>query len=218
MARMKQAPRPAGAPAADDAMCDRIVGAAFRAFMEKGYASTSTLEIATRAKVSKRDLYANFPNKQAVLLACITNRAVRMQLAPDLPAPLNREMLASTLTTFGATVVREVCQPAVVAMFRLAISEAERSPAVAKVLHASRVGNRNALAELLARAQAAGILRPGSSRQMMEDFFALLWGDLLLSRLLGVAAAPKPAEIEKRAHTATATFLRLYSNLPAEGR
>ena len=218
MPRMKQAPRPAGAPAADDAMCDRIVGAAFKAFMEKGYAGTSTLEIATRAKVSKRDLYANFPNKQAVLLACIQNRAARMQLAPDLPAPRSREMLASTLTTFGATVVREVCQPAVVAMFRLAISEAERSPAVAKALHASRVGNRNALAELLARAQATGILRPGRSQQMMEDFFALLWGDLLLSRLLGVAAAPKPAEIEGRAHAATAAFLRLYGNPPDEGR
>jgi len=215
---MKRALRPDAAPAADDAMCDRIVGAAFKAFMEKGYAGTSTLEIATRAKVSKRDLYANFPNKQAVLLACIQNRAARMQLAPDLPVPRSREMLASTLATFGATVVREVCQPAVVAMFRLAISEAGRSSAVATALHASRVGNRNALAELLARAQAVGILRPGRSQQMMEDFFALLWGDLLLSRLLGVAAAPKPAEIDGRAHAATATFLRLYGNPPAGGR
>jgi len=53
---------------------------------------------------------------------------------------------------------------------------------------------------------------------MMEDFFALLWGDLLLSHLLGVAAAPKPAEIEGRAHAATATFLTLYGNPLAEGR
>jgi len=60
-----------------------------------------------------------------------------MRLAPDLPAPRSREMLVSTLTTFGATVVREVCQPAVVVMFRLAISEAERSPDVAKTLNAS---------------------------------------------------------------------------------
>ena len=137
---------------------------------------------------------------------------------PDLPAPRGREMLASTLTTFGATVVREVCQPAVTAMFRLAISEAERSPGVAKTLNASRTGNRNALAELLARAQAAGILGRGSPQQMMEHFFALLWGDLLLSRLLGVAVAPKPAEIEGRAQAATAAFLRLYGNPPAEDR
>jgi len=39
-------------------LCDRIIGAAFAAFMKNGYAATSMLEIATRAKVSKRDLYA----------------------------------------------------------------------------------------------------------------------------------------------------------------
>jgi AcrR family transcriptional regulator len=119
--------------------------------MEKGYAGTSTLEIATRAKISKRDLYANFSNKQAILVACIASRAARMRLPPDLPAPRSREMLASILTNFGATVVREVCQPEVVAMFRLAISEAERSPDVAETLDASRSVNRDAIAGLLAR-------------------------------------------------------------------
>src|SRR5262249_13232241 len=34
-------------PAPDGALCDRIIGAAFGAFMAKGYASTSMLEIAT---------------------------------------------------------------------------------------------------------------------------------------------------------------------------
>jgi AcrR family transcriptional regulator len=162
--------------------------------MEKGYAGTSTLEIASRAKTSKRDLYAKFPNKRAVLLACIANRAARMRPPSDLPAPHSRDMLTSILTRLGATVVREVCQPEVIAMFRLAISEAERSPEVAETLNASRSVNRNALAESLAEAQAAGILGHGDPQQMMERFFALLWGDLMVGRLLGVTASPKPAE------------------------
>jgi hypothetical protein len=45
----------------------------------------------------------------------------------------------------------------------------------------------------------------------MEQFFALLWGDLLVSRLLGAASIPTRAEIERRAVEATAAFLRLYS-------
>jgi len=207
---MKSAASPSPAPTAETPMCDRIIAAAFKAFMANGYASTSMLEIATRARVSKRDLYANFPSKQAVLLACITNRAARMRLAPDLPAPRSREMLAATLTTFGATVIREVCQPAVTAMFRLAIAEAARSPDVAETLEASRSVNRNALAALLGEAQATGILGHGDPLQMMEQFFALLWGDLMLGRLLGVAGAPKPAEIERRAWYATEAFLKLY--------
>ena len=34
-----------------------------------GHAGASMLEMASRAKISKRDLYAKFPNKRAVLLA-----------------------------------------------------------------------------------------------------------------------------------------------------
>lgn len=199
------------APGAETPMADRIIGAAFKAFKENGYAGTSTLEIATRAKVSKRDLYAQFPTKQAMLLSCITNRAARMRLPPDLPLPDSREMLGSTLATYGATVIREFCQPAVIAMFRLAISEAERSPDVAATLEASRSVNRNALAALLAAAQSAGILRQGDPQQMMEQFFALLWGDLMLRRLSGVAATPKPAEIESRARAATEAFLTVHA-------
>jgi AcrR family transcriptional regulator len=209
---MKKEASPAPAPAAENPTCDRIIGAAFRAFMENGYAGTSTLEIATRAKVSKRDLYANFASKQAILVACIANRAARTRLPTDLPAPRSREMLAATLTTFGATVIREVTQPAVMAMFRLAISEAERSPDVAEILSNSRSVNRNALAGVLAEAQAAGILGEGDPPEMMEQFFALLWGDLMLGRLLGIAPTPKPAEINRRAHAATVAFLKLYAN------
>jgi len=198
------------APASGTSIRERILAAAFRAFMEKGYAATSTLEIATRAKVSKRDLYANFGTKQAMLVACIASRAARMRLAPELPAPRSRAMLASTLTTLGTTVVREVCHPQVLATYRLAIAEAGRSPEVAETLNTSRSANRDALVELLAGAQRAGLLRSSDPRRMMEQFFALLWGDLLLSQLLGVAAVPKPKEIEQRARKATEEFLELY--------
>ena len=204
-------------PAAQDPTCDRIIGAAFDAFIEKGYARTSTLEIATRAKISKRDLYASFPTKRAILLACITNRAARMRFPADLPAPRSIQMLAATLTTFGATVLLEVGHARVVAMFRLAIAEAEHSPEVAKTLNHSRTVNRDAVADLFSRAQDAGLLRAGNPQEMMEQYFALLWGDLMLSRLLGTAAAPKRAVAEARARVATTAMLKLYARSAGAG-
>jgi len=201
-----------------DGLCGRIIGAAFEAFLAKGYANTSMHEIATRAKVSKRDLYANFPNKQALLLRCISNRALRMRLAPDLPAPRTREELASTLTSLGSTVIREVSEPAVMAIYRLAIAEAERSPDVSQTLNTSRLVNRNALAELVARAQMAGVLGPGDPQHMMEQFFGLLWGDLMLSRLLGAVKVPKPEAIGQRARMATEAFLTLYAKPMSDKR
>src|ERR1051326_9417000 len=95
------------------------------------------------------------------------------------------------------------------AKFRLAIAEAEHSPEVARTLNDSRSVSRGAIAKMLAEAQTAGVLRDGDPQQMMEHFFALLWGDLMLSRLLGTVKAPKPAEIENRAHTATDAFMKL---------
>ena len=56
------------------AVRQRILEAAFAAFREKGYAGATTREIAARAKVSKRDLYTLFPDKQTMLAACIRSR------------------------------------------------------------------------------------------------------------------------------------------------
>ena len=112
--KKRSAARRGAAP--DSALWDRVIGAAFGTFMAKGYAGTSMLEIATRAKISKRDLYAGFPSKQAVLLACIASRAARMRLPPAVPVPNSREMLETVLKTFGATIIREVCEPAVMSI------------------------------------------------------------------------------------------------------
>ena len=151
---------------AEHPMQDRILGAAFKAFTEDGYAETSTLDIARRAKISKRDLYANFGSKHAVLVACIRSRADRMRLPPDLPTPRTRQMLASTLTSFATNLVREVSHPSVIATFRLAIAEATRSPEIAQALDiAGRDATRGALAELLASAQSTGLIGPGDHRR-----------------------------------------------------
>src|SRR5215472_4141820 len=180
---------------AEHPMQERILGAAFKAFTEDGYAETSTLQIAKRAKISKRDLYANFSSKHAVLAACIKSRAERMRLPPDLPTPTNRRILASALTAFATNLVREVSHPSVIATFRLAIAEATRSPEIAQALDvAGRDAALSALAELLANAQSGGLVGPGEPREMATQYLGLLWENLMVSLLLGVAATPEPAD------------------------
>jgi AcrR family transcriptional regulator len=193
-------------------MRERILGAAFAAFTEEGYAATSTLDIATRAKVSKRDLYANFGSKHAVLVACIRSRAERMRLSPDLPAPRSRQMLAATLTAFATHVVLEVSHPAVIATFRLAVAEAARSPEIAQTLDAAgRDATRGALARLLASAQSTGLIGPGDPVEMAVQYLGLVWEGLMVGLLLGVAPTPEPADAERRAGNATAAFMQLHA-------
>ena len=187
----------------------RIVEAAFSAFMESGFAAASTLEIATRARVSKRELYALVGSKQEMLVACIRERAKRLQM-PDLPEPHDRQALARTLETFGTQLLREVTDPTVIAVFRLAIAEAVRAPEVARGLNSLGVEtSRAALREVMTRARSAGLVS-GDPSEMAEHFAGLRWGNLKVSLLLRVAERPSPREIARRARDATAAFLELY--------
>jgi len=190
---------------------ERILKAAFAAFMERGYEGASTLEIATRAKVSKREVYALFGNKHAMLAACVGERVEQMRLSLELPPPHNRKALALALTAFGVAVLREVSHPTVLAVHRLAIAEVESSPQVAHTLHTiGRQPSQAVLADFLAAAQARGLIEEGELTKMVMHFFALLWGDLLLQLLLRVADLPSPREIERRARAATDAFLKLH--------
>src|ERR1700733_3740372 len=175
----------------ENAVRERILEAAFAAFMENGYATSSTLEIATRARVSKRELYALVGNKQEMLIACIGARARRFQVPADLPVPHDRETLAQVLASLGTQLVREITDPTVIAVFRLAIAEAVHAPEVAHALDSiGREASRAALRQIMARAQASGLLN-GRPAELAEQFGGLLWGSLLVSLLLGVAARPK---------------------------
>jgi len=194
----------------ETAVRERILEAAFAAFMKSGYAATSTLEIATRARVSKRELYALVGNKQEMLIACIRERARRLQVPADLPVPHDRETLAHVLASFGTQVVREISDPAVIAVFRLAIAEAIHAPEVARALESiGRQTSRAALRKIMARAQAFGLLE-GAPAALAEQFRGLLLGDLVVSLLLGVVERPKPREIAGHARDAAAAFLQLH--------
>jgi AcrR family transcriptional regulator len=187
----------------------RILDAAFAAFSANGYARTSTLDIATRAKVSKRELYALVGNKHDMLVACITERTGRMRPPADLPEPDNRESLAAALAAFGEQVLREVGDPVVIGVFRLAIAEAERAPEVAEALDSiGRAAARHELAALLERAQARGLV-DGNPAELARLFLTLLWGDLLLALLLRLAETPSAAEARRRARDAAEAFLKL---------
>ena len=163
----------------------------------------------TRARVSKRELYALVGAKQDMLVACITERAGRMRPPADMPEPGDRESLAGVLAAFGERILREVTDPPVLAVFRLAIAEAERAPEIAQALDSiGRAAARRELAELLEKAKACGLVG-GDSAEMTAQFLALLWGDLMVSLLLRLVDPPTPEEAGRRARNAASAFLRL---------
>ena len=140
---------------------DRVLAAAFDLFREHGFSSTSMLDIVTRARVSKRDLYALFKNKHAVLAACIGERTqqMRLPLDPAVPMPQTRNALAALLVELGVSILKTVCHPEVLTVFRLAIAESDRAPEIARALdNSGRGANLKALTELIEKAQALGLV------------------------------------------------------------
>jgi len=189
---------------------ERILEAAFTLFDERGFSSTSMLDIVTRARVSKRDLYALFQNKHAVLAACIHERAGRMRRPLDTaaPVPQTRDALAKLLVDFGVSILKTVCQPEVLTVFRLAIAESDRAPEIALTLHHSgREANQKTLVALLTKAQEHRLVPNDDPAALAARYFALLWGELLLSLLMRVREAPTEREMQTRARAATETLL-----------
>jgi AcrR family transcriptional regulator len=194
----------------ETAVRERILDAAFAAFMKNGYATASMLEIATHARVSKRELYTLVGNKQEMLIACISERAKRFSMPANLPVLRDRETLAQVLASSGTKLVREVSDPTVIAVFRLAIAEVVQAPEVARALDSiGREAGRAALRKIMAGAQTFGLLT-GRPAELAAQFAGLLWRDLMVSLLLGVAERPNPREIARRARDAAAAFLQLH--------
>jgi AcrR family transcriptional regulator len=194
------------------AIRERVLKAASTLFRENGFSSTSMLEIATRARVSKRDLYALFNNKHAVLAACISERAQRMRRPLDTtaPEPQTPDALAALLVEFGVSILKTVCHPDVLTVFRLAIAESDRAPDIAQTLDShGREANQKALAELVGKAQARGLVRAGDPGALAARYAAVLWGDLMIRLLMRVREAPNEREIEVRARAATETLMVL---------
>src|SRR5438132_9734750 len=121
--------------------------------------------------------------------------------------PRSYEILFSTLVAVATDLLVQICHPAIVAMLRLGVAEAERSPEVARALQECREANRGMLAQLLAHAQSAGLLALGPTGELARQFLALVDGDLVLDLLLGVAVQPSRQEIERRAIKVSRTFL-----------
>jgi AcrR family transcriptional regulator len=189
---------------------ERVLKAAFTLFREQGFSGTSMLDIVTRARVSKRDLYALFNNKHAVLAACISERAQQMRrpLDPTTPKPQTRDVLATLLVDLGVSILNTVCQPEVLTVFRLAIAESDRAPEIARTLDRNgHEANQKALTELVRKAQSLGLISAGAPGALAACYIVVLWGDLLIRLLMRVRQAPTKREIEVRARAATETLL-----------
>ncbi|QTF09159.1 TetR/AcrR family transcriptional regulator [Brenneria izadpanahii] len=125
-----------------------IIKGAYEAFIELGFARTTTAVIAAKARVSKRSIYEVFSNKTALFAAVIHEH---QHLILDLPRPQNEMLpLLDTLIEIFRLNVDEEADRAREAMLNLIVRESIQFPELSDYLYENEIiRSREALIDWL---------------------------------------------------------------------
>lgn len=187
-----------------------ILSAAGAVFFERGFEAATTLEIASRARTSKRALYELFGSKEQLLDALIRESSQQMQAPLELASPDSREALLETLRQFGHRFLEQLFHPRRTAMYRLAIAEAFRSGKVAIELEAAgRQPVVEAMTRFLAQAARNRLVRAEDIELLAAAFFGILVGPQQTQLLLGLEKTVPPQAIRHRVELAVEAVRRL---------
>ena len=197
----------------------RIEDAAFRLLAEKGFRSTSMLEIAKRAGTSNQTLYALYGSKQGLFGSIIeaNGRKVQALLAEEAAA---RRTPLTTLQALGPPLLRYVTGESAVAMNRAAIADATESGTLGQAIE--DIGRGIVfpmICALMERLAGDGRLRfDQGPEEAAQTYVALLFGETQIRLARGGRAPLTEAEIEAHAARTYALFTRAYlSSTPVSG-
>jgi AcrR family transcriptional regulator len=209
---MTQAPGGGDEAPDDTSKRQAILAAAAEVFFEYGYEAATTLEIATRARTSKRALYQHFAGKQEILTELIRSRSRQMQAPVDIPIPKSRAAFFETLRTFGASFLDQLLKPGTIEIYRLAIGGKDRS---GKIGHELKLSGQGAVVQAVRRflehGAEQGYLQREDLDLALDVFFNVLIGPLQMALLLRTEKRPQKHVIRSRADRAVMLLERLSS-------
>lgn len=208
-------------PRADDPRVVRTRAAAIEAartlFLRDGYAGTTMEDIADLAGITKRTLYNNYADKDALFIEVVGDvtayadafvRGLREEFTTDITT--NRKLRAS-LDDLAHRLALGIVRPEVIAIRRLLIGEARAFPALAREYFDRAPGQViEALAEWFERLERAGVLRVADARGAAAQFAYLVAGEPL-DRAVLTGTMPSREHVIACAREGAATFLARYA-------
>jgi AcrR family transcriptional regulator len=109
---------------------ERILDAAAKVFLERGFEGASVDEIADVARAGKPTIYARFPGKEALFTAVVERNVREITRSFERIAPTGAT-IEERLASIGTSVLRKVLMAETVGLIRAAIAEARRFPDLA---------------------------------------------------------------------------------------
>ena len=191
---------------------ERILDAAAKVFLERGFSGASVDEIAEVACAGKPTIYARFPNKEA-LFAAVIERLVRREIGLE-GVPCVGASLDDRLKALAAAILNTVLVPETIGLIRVAVAEARRFPELAtSVSRMARERKAEAVRRLLAefadceQTRALPAFAPDRLPETARRFLELVGPPMLLRALFGEDLTALRAEIGPHAARSVAFFL-----------
>ncbi len=188
----------------------RLLDAASKLFMERGFETTSMSEIARHARASKETFYRHFPGKEDLFRAVVIRGA--KLLAAELSAVLlSHEPPEKALAAFGELFLDRILSADSIAFHRIMMTERERFPELIQSLRAAgRETVRASLARYLNEQVARGRLRKMDTAVGARQFFDLVAAEMIMAATRCRRPKPSRDEIRQRVREAIDCFLHGY--------
>lgn len=188
----------------------RIIGSAIHVFAERGYAASSTAQIAAEAGVSKETIYAYFGNKAGLLREALTSLVAApgdsVMVEPAERVASSAELLEQ-LRSLAMRLVTDLTQPQYLALARIVVAETPRDPSLAELFREAIAGRvLSGAASMVAAGQQAGLVDPAVDTSTAARAFV---GPLLTYVLLDGLLRP-PAEIRRPSGEAIGAQVALF--------
>ena len=192
-----------------------VVAAARALFLSRGYGGTTVEDIAVRAGLTKRTVYNNYPDKEALfrqIVAEVTGfadafvRGLGQEFAGVTGANLH-----AALDALGQRLALGIVRTDVVAIRRLLIGESREFPSLARQYFDRAPGQvLGALASGFRRLHRNGLLDAADSRRAAAQFAYLVAGEAL-DRAVLVGTIPAKRQIAAGARDGVRTFIARYA-------
>jgi AcrR family transcriptional regulator len=189
---------------------ERILDAAAKVFLERGFEGASVEEIADVARAGKPTIYARFPGKEA-LFAAVMARKVRQTTSSHESILPTGATIEERLASIAMAILRNVLVADTVGLIRAAVAEARRFPDLAASVH--RMGRQRgteAVAQLLGELPESDQLPAFAADRRVataRHFIDLVLLPMLIRALFGEHLTALCAEIGPHVARTVAFFL-----------
>ena len=191
---------------------ERILDAAGKVFLERGFEGACIDEIAEEARAGKPTIYARFPSKAALFAAVVARKVRKNTSLEGLPA--TGSTTEERLKALATGILERALASESVGLMRSAVAEARRFPDLSSTVHRmAREQGIEAIARLLgelAKSDEMGALAafapdrlPATARRFMEMIFL----PIVVRALFGEDLAALRAEIGPHVAQSVAFFL-----------